>query len=156
MTNSNCISDVIKKNNNLSFGVYLQGVFQTKYGLTKARCKKIIHASDISQLTVFNVDYAQIELEEIVENALTFNLGRRGVTENEKIEILTMNHHQISSGIYSDFKEHHCVMKSSDLWGKINFSGASPLPGFKKKEQMNFAILFKETLAHLQLIYQVV
>lgn len=133
MTNSHCIPDALKENKNLTCGDYLQGGFQTKSGFVKVRCKKLIHASDISQPTVLNNDYALLELEKDIEDSATFNLDRRGIAENEKVKILTMNHHQVSSGVYSIFKEHNCLMKSSDILGKIASSGASPLAGFKEE-----------------------
>ena len=138
MTNSHCIPDVLKKNKNLSCGDYLQGGFQTKSGFTKVRCKKLVHASDISLPTILNNDYALIELEKNINNSSNFKLDRRGLAENEKIKILTMNHHQVSSGIYSEFKEQNCVMKSSDLLGKIVSAGASPLVGFKEEGTSEF------------------
>jgi hypothetical protein len=133
MTNSHCIPEAIKKDKNLSCGDYLQGGFQTKSGFTKVRCKKLIHASEISEVTVLNNDYALIELEKNIENASTFKLDRKGVTEDEKIKIHTMSHHQIDSGIFSTFQELHCIMKSSDILGRISSSGASPLAGFKEE-----------------------
>jgi hypothetical protein len=133
MTNSHCIPDAIKKDKNLSCGDYLQGGFQTKSGFTKVRCKKLVHASDISQPTVLNNDYALLELEKNIENSPLFKLDRRGLAENEKVKILTMNHNQVSIGVYSEFKEHHCVMKSSDILGRIVSAGASPLVGFKEE-----------------------
>ena len=133
MTNSHCIPEAIKKDNKLSCGDYLQGGIKTQSGIIKVRCKKLIHASDISQSTLLNDDYALIELEKSIDNAFTFKLDRKGVAENEKIKILTLNHQQNSHGIYSSYKERNCMMKSSNMWGKINYSGASPLVGFKEE-----------------------
>lgn len=133
MTNSHCIPEALKKDKALSCEDYIQGGFQTKSGLRKVRCKKLLFVSDISQAVVLNNDYALLELEKDITDTQVYILDRRGIAENEKIKILTMNHYAETTGVFSEFKEHNCVMKSSDILGKISSFGASPLAGFKEE-----------------------
>lgn len=133
ITNSHCIPDIIKKRNTSSCSEYLQGGFQTNKGIVKAKCQEVIYFSTISESAISNNDYALIKLNKNIENANIFKLDRRGVSGNETVKVLTMNHAELDSGLYSSFKEHHCVVKSSDMFGKISTPGSSPITGFKEE-----------------------
>lgn len=130
MTNSHCIPESLKKNKSLNCSKLLQGKIQTERGVKTASCKKLIYSSEISTDVTNNNDYALMEINESIGNAESFNLKRYGVSEGETLSVLTMTHHQTSSGIYSEFKKHNCMMKSSDYFGVISSAGASPLTGF--------------------------
>ncbi|HXH32125.1 MAG TPA: serine protease [Bacteriovoracaceae bacterium] len=136
VTNSHCVPDSVKKSPAHYCGDYLQGSFKTPEGENKIRCKKLLFASDISKPTLLNNDYALIELEDNIPGAHSFKLDRRGISEGQKLKILTMNHQQLDSGVYSEFKEQNCIMKSSDIMGRITSLGTSPVTGFKEENTL--------------------
>lgn len=133
MTNSHCIPEALKEDKDLNCGEYLQGHIKTSSGSQIVTCKKLLHFSTLSELTVANNDYALIELNNKVNLSKTYQLDRIGINENDKVNVLTMTHHQTSSGIYSEFIPHKCLIKSSDSWGRVTSPGTSPLTGFKEE-----------------------
>jgi hypothetical protein len=130
MTNSHCIPQNLKKDKKLNCSTYLRGKIQTSAGAKKVSCKKLIYSSTISESVITNNDYALMEINEDITNAETFKLKRNGVTEGETLAVLSMTHHVTSGSIFSEFKKHNCLMKSSDTLGIISSLGASPLAGF--------------------------
>lgn len=139
MTNSHCIPEALKTNPDLGCGEYLQGGIQTNSGtLKKTRCEKLIYFSTIPKSVNLNNDYALIQFENKITDAKIFKLDRKGIMENEKVTILTMNHHSGSGTLWSDFKEHRCVLKSSDMLGRINSPGSSPVTGFQEEGSTDY------------------
>lgn len=130
MTNSHCIPMQLKTNEKLNCSLYLQGKIKTASGDKKASCKRLIYSSTLNESVITNSDYALMEISGDFKNTETFKLNRKGILEGETLAVLSMTHMQSANGIFSEFKKHSCLMKSSDMFGVISSPGASPLAGF--------------------------
>jgi hypothetical protein len=137
LTNSHCISDDLKNNPEKDCKEYLQGVIQTSSGRRTFTCKKLIHATKLSSVVVLDNDYALLELNENIDGVAPFELSRNGFIEDQKVHPLTMTHLKVADGFYSEFKKQTCLIKSSDLYGKISSPGSSPLTGFKEENSQD-------------------
>jgi len=134
MTNSHCISDTLKDDSTLDCGNILQGKIANRIGDGKlVKCKKVLKYSDIAGKVSENNDYALIELDQSFDDINPFTVSRAGMDEDDLISIHTMNHSSNSSGIYSRYLKHSCVIKSSDVLGKITSKSSSPIIGFRSK-----------------------
>ncbi len=137
MTNSHCIPEKLKNSKDTACGDYLQGAFRTAKGEEKRSCKKLIFSSEITAgATISNSDYALIQLDSPVTNSDIFKFSRSGMGESSQVTIQTMNHIN-TSNIYSEFKSHTCVIKSSNIYGGAGSKGASPQVGFKEQGTSN-------------------
>lgn len=138
MTNSHCVPEALRSPNNLNCGDYLQGLIQTGTGQKTVRCKKVLFFSKMHDAVILSNDYALIELNKSFPEIETLKLERSGVVENQKINILTMTHHQSESGVQSEFKKQTCILKSSDSLGRISSAGSSPIIGFQEENSGDF------------------
>lgn len=138
LTNSHCIPEALKNDGSIACSEHMHGTFQTGSGPVNAKCKSLLYYSALTQSTIISNDYALIELDRNIENASYFTLDRKGFTENEKVKILSMNHNYRPQGVFSSFREHTCLMKSSDLFGKISTPGSSPLIGFMEEGSQDY------------------
>jgi hypothetical protein len=132
LTNSHCIPEKLKEDKSTDCAEYLQGAFSIGAGESVTRkCEKVISFSQIKEnKTISNNDYALIKLKKKVDLHRYYGFSRSGVSEDETLITHVMNHNLIAGVINSDFEEKHCISKSSDLFGKILSSGASPLTLF--------------------------
>jgi hypothetical protein len=139
MTNSHCVPEELKSDEKVNCGDYIQGRIMTNSGRDEIRsCAKLLHFSDIKESNVlFQNDYAIIELDKPLKNTNVFKVSREGFTDGDKISVLTMNHNRYYN-IYSEYLKHDCVVKSSDMLGKINHPGSSPLTGFRSEGSDDF------------------
>lgn len=134
LTNSHCIPDTLKDTPDLDCGNILQTVIQTDNNLVRTKCEKIIKFSPTSKSVENEDDYALIQIAENITLSRYFSIDRSGFSENEKVVALTLDHTTNNGMIYGQFLEHNCLIKNSDIYGKVNSPASSPIVGFKEKQ----------------------
>jgi hypothetical protein len=132
MTNSHCIPEQLKRAGAISCQGHLQGSFQTKQGPVKRACKKVVTFTQLGSSILVGDDYALIELDRPVTGIKPLELSREGIREGERVSILTINH---SGGepAYGHYLRHDCVIRSSDILGRVMAPGTSPLAAFAEQ-----------------------
>lgn len=140
MTNSHCIPDVLKNNKDIDCSKYLQGRISKGNGEYETRaCSKVVSSSEINNKTVLGKDdYAVIKLSSSINNITPLKFSRAGLSDSEYVEIHTMNHSMTTDFLYSEYKQHKCIVQSSDILGSIKHKGSSPLTVFQEKGTSDF------------------
>jgi hypothetical protein len=141
MTNSHCIPNFLKQNTITMENCkdHIRVITNTKDGIKKVACKKIIYFSEIDINTsrsniqsgkLFNPDYAIFKVDQKLNFSQTFSLSSKGIEDEHIYLINSFNPLTVDDNIFGEFEQKRCVSKLDTIIAtpkRVNISKAIPL-----------------------------